>query len=82
MMNDDYKPVSCAMHSEYELAIMHKQRLVITWKNDLGETRTEEVMPTDIIIRNSAEYLLVLDQYSNNKEIRLDKITLNHLEGG
>ena len=76
--SDGYKPVSCAAHSEYELVIMHKRKLKISWLNAKGNTVTEEVLPTDMITRDHAEYLLVIDQDNTHKEIRLDKIIEAH----
>ncbi len=74
-MSDDYKPVSCAAHSEYELAIMHKQKLKISWLDESANTRNEEVTPTDMITRDLAEYLLVKTNKNTLVEIRLDKIS-------
>jgi transcriptional antiterminator Rof (Rho-off) len=73
-MSDDYKPVSCATHSEYELAIMHRQKLQLHWHNKAGNERVEEVTPTDMITRNQAEYLLVKTNKHSLIEIRLDRI--------
>ena len=73
-MSNDYKPVSCATHSEYELAIMHKQVLSITSRNKDGIRYSEEVVPLDIITREKAEYLVFRDQNGVKKEKRLDKI--------
>ena len=69
-----YQPISCELHSEYELAIMHKNRLCLTWHED-GEVVTEEnIIPVDIQVKNKAEYLVV--KISGQKEffIRLDFI--------
>ena len=74
MTNDDYKPVSCAMHSELELAIMHKQVMELCWQNESGEMRTENVVPVDIITSNHAEFLVVKTDNNQSVSIRLDQI--------
>ena len=74
MSNEDYTPVSCATHSEYELAIMRKKKILLT----RGDT-TEEVLPLDILIREHAEYLLYEDGTGERKEVRLDYITEAHI---
>ena len=54
-----YQPVSCELHSEYELAIMHKNRLRLTWHKD-GKVVTEKnIIPIDVQTKNKAEYLAV-----------------------
>ena len=70
-----YQPISCELHSEYELAIMHKKTLCITWHKD-GEVVTEtNILPVDIQTKNKAEYLVVKTPEQNNLfSIRLDYI--------
>ena len=70
-----YQPVSCELHSQYELAIMHKSRLFLIWRKD-GEVVTEKnLIPVDVQTKNKAEYL-VLKRTEQNKLlfIRLDYI--------
>ncbi len=43
----DYVPISCALHSEYELAILRRQRLRLVW-NDSGVIRDQAVQPLDL----------------------------------
>ncbi|NNG14011.1 MAG: transcriptional antiterminator, Rof [Gammaproteobacteria bacterium] len=78
MTNDTYIPVSCERHSEYELAIMHKQTLVITWNDEQDKTRHQQLMPYNIVTEQKAEYLLVKNIHGENKKIRLDKIIEAH----
>ena len=70
-----YQPISCELHSQYELAIMHKNKLCLTWRND-GEVVTEtNIIPVDVKIKNKAEYLVVkTSEQNNNFSIRLDNI--------
>lgn len=71
-----YQPISCELHSQYELAIMHKNKLCLTWCKD-GEVVTEtNIIPVDIQTKNKAEYLVVKTSEQNNLfSIRLDYIT-------
>jgi len=75
MMNDEYKAVSCELHSQYELAIMRKQMLRIAWLDSKKEPHISCVLPEDIFTRNHAEYLLVTNEKGELIELRLDKIT-------
>ena len=70
-----YQPISCELHSEYELAIMHKNTLCLTWHED-GEVVTEtNIIPVDVQTKNKAEYLVVKRTEQNNPFfIRLDYI--------
>jgi transcriptional antiterminator Rof (Rho-off) len=74
MTSKPYTPVSCAQHSEYELAIMRQQTLVITWQDEYDETHQLKLEPYDVITEHKAEYLLAKDYHSEDKKIRLDKI--------
>lgn len=70
-----YQPVSCDLHSQYELAIMHKNMLCLTWRKD-GEVVTEtKIIPVDVTTENKAEYLVVRKASENDVFlIRLDYI--------
>ena len=70
-----YQPVSCDLHSQYELAIMHKNRLCLTWLEN-GEAATKTgVTPVDVQTKNKAEYLIVKTAEQDELVIRLDQIT-------
>ena len=70
-----YQPISCELHSEYELAIMHKNKLCLTWRKD-GEVVPEtNIIPVDVQTKNKAEYLIVKKSEQNEPfSIRLDDI--------
>jgi Rho-binding antiterminator len=74
----DYTPVDGGLHSEYELAVMHQERLRLTWRDIDGELRTETVLPEDLLSRHHEEFLLVIREGGKGEEIRLDHIL--HLE--
>ena len=72
----NYQSIDCGLHSQYELAIMHRQlcRFEVSTTagiNDIIAT------PIDIYCRDQEEFLL-LDTIDNTKiEVRLNKI-LSH----
>ncbi len=82
MDNKPYQSVSCSMHSELELTIMHGETLKIRYivtQQDRAETneRIIEIKPQDIITRRQnekGEFLVGQDKSGQVIEIRLDKI--------
>ena len=71
---NDYRPVDCARHSEYELAIMQQRQLQLTWHDRQGASRSETVKPVDLFARGGAEFLRVTRAGEQEEEIRLDRI--------
>lgn len=72
---NDYRPIACALHDEYELAIMHKKVVTLEWRDEQGREHRRRVLPLDIRVRDGAEYLLA--KTLDKKEelcIRLDRI--------
>ena len=69
-----YQPVSCELHSQYELAIMHKNRLELSWLSEGTLVTETNIMPLDIQTKNKAEYLLAVNEKNENLRIRLDHI--------
>jgi len=72
--NASYQPVSCDLHSQYELAIMHKNKLCLSWLED-GEVVTEtNITPVDVQTKNKAEYLIAKTAEQEPLCLRLDHI--------
>lgn len=70
-----YKPISCDLHSQYELAIMHRKTLCLTWLEE-GESVTKtDITPVDVQTKNKAEFLIAKTQEQDEVVIRLDQIT-------
>ncbi|MCW8931803.1 MAG: hypothetical protein OQL19_16415 [Gammaproteobacteria bacterium] len=71
---DHYVVVSCEMHSELELAIMHGKHLKIFYDNE----QIVQLKPNDVITRGKnekkGEFLVGFDETGKRMEIRLDKI--------
>jgi Rho-binding antiterminator len=70
----DYAPIDCGLYSEYELAIMHHDRLRLSWRNPGGNVHIGTVIPTDLRTRNGAEFMIVTGQDGETFTIRLDRI--------
>lgn len=74
-MMTDYTPVDCGLHSEYELACMHQDRLKLSWRDAAGEVHIETIIPLDLRTHNSEEFMVVAGTDGTELEIRLDRIT-------
>lgn len=70
---DPYQPISCARYSEYELFILQRRRLHLTWCAD-NVIHAQVVRPMDLYTRAGAEYLVVLGQDGVTHTVRLDRI--------
>jgi len=75
-MSDPYIPIACLLHDQYEIAIMHKQRLMIRWSDESDASHTASVLPKDILVREGQEFLIADGPDGEALRIRLDKITL------
>jgi Rho-binding antiterminator len=70
----DYKSIDCALYSEFELAIMHRTRLRLSWREAGGTTRIEALVPIDLRTRHGEEFLVAIGRDETEREIRLDRI--------
>jgi len=75
MDNKPCQPIACALHDQYEIAIMHKKLLTISWSDNDGR-HIALVLPTDILVKDSQEFLIAELQDKTQYCIRLDRITL------
>ena len=71
----DYTPVDCGLHSEYELAIMQRRRLVLSWHDEGQIDHSETVTPVDLYTLDGGKFLRVRDSHDLKHIIRLDRIT-------
>lgn len=69
-----YQPISCDLHSQYELAIMHKSKLCLTWLKDGGNVTETNITPVDVLTKNKAEFLIAKTSEQDNLVLRLDHI--------
>ena len=69
----DYTPVDCGLHSSYELAIMQRQQVRLSWLED-ATVHTETVLLTDLVTRNGEEFMRITRAGGDSLDIRLDHI--------
>jgi Rho-binding antiterminator len=70
---EPYAPIGCDSYSEYELAIMHRQRLRLRW-HDGNVVYEQIVLPIDLKTARHEEYLICRDNSGETHTIRLDRI--------
>ena len=75
-MADDeaYIPVSCDIHSQFELLIMHNSSIQLDWQDENDKIFSEIVKPKDVQTKSGEEFLLVLNKHNETLKIRLDRI--------
>ncbi len=69
-----YTPIDCGTYSEYEVAILHRQRIRMTWQDEAGNEQTDEVLPQDLKTEDKREYLIATGSDGSQQRIRLDLI--------
>ena len=73
-MRSSYQPISCARHSEYELAILQRRPLRLQWHTNSGITESQKIFPTDLVTRPGGEFLIAINGKKQPIEIRLEQI--------
>ncbi|TDJ68427.1 MAG: transcriptional antiterminator, Rof [Proteobacteria bacterium] len=68
----DYIPIPCSQYDRYEVAIMHRRRLRLTWHVDNVVYR-RIVEPIDLQTRDGEEFL-IYSKGGKTLSIRLDQI--------
>ena len=69
----DYRSISCANYDEYEIAILHHQRLHLVWR-DGNVIHDQEITPLNLRTAQGEEYLVLRLASGETTEIRLDRI--------
>lgn len=69
-MNKEYKPIACGLYDELELRALRKQKINLTFQNDINENETIECVIIDLFSKDKTEFLKTND----GKIIRLDDI--------
>jgi Rho-binding antiterminator len=69
----DYKPISCSAYDVYEIAIMHKSKLRLVWRDD-NVLYDQTVTPLNLQTIAGEEYLLFTGSDGEARRIRLDHI--------
>jgi transcriptional antiterminator Rof (Rho-off) len=70
----DYQPVSCDLHSKYELLAMRRDWVSLDGEGPAGSLRGLHCQVLDVVTRAGAEYLVVQDRAGQRLEIRLDQL--------
>ena len=73
MTTNDYQPISCDLHSEYELLAMHRTPVVVQYRDEDGTENHFQGRVIDVSTRQDGEYLK-LEGEETTVEIRLDRI--------
>jgi Rho-binding antiterminator len=69
----DYTPIDCDIYSRFELAIMHKQTVRLSWREG-DQAHVETVRPLDLATREHEEFLSARTHDGRLIEVRLDRI--------
>jgi len=70
---DPYVPIACARYSEYEQAILHRQRLRLRW-HVTNVHYDQMVRPLDLKTDKHEEFLICRNDAGEMLTIRLDRI--------
>jgi len=71
---ENYKPISCGLHENFQLAVMRRAPLELSWRTDEESVRHATLLPRDVFTRQGAEFLEVEGQDGERLRIRLDRI--------
>ncbi len=69
-----YRPIDCDRYSEYEVAILHRQRLRLAWLSVEGNRHIDVVRPRDLQTRRGEEFLIAQTSEGETLTLRLDRI--------
>ena len=69
-----YIPVSCQLHSELELMIMHEKTLQLKLNNSHETTENLVAKPYNILTKDKNEFLQLKNTIGELIDIRLDRI--------
>lgn len=70
----DYQPISCALYSQYEVAVLHRTPLRVRWRDAAGVVHLETLTPEDLETRNGEEFLLAHTAAGEPRRVRLDQL--------
>ncbi|HWP95194.1 MAG TPA: transcriptional antiterminator, Rof [Gammaproteobacteria bacterium] len=70
----DYRPIACHIYERYELAIMHRQRLRVRWRDESGMPHLATLVPENLETREGEEFLIARDPGGERLRLRLDRI--------
>ena len=68
-----YRPIACERYSEYEVAILHHEKLHLRWSKD-NVIFDQIVIPLDLKTEQHEEFLICRNRGGELHRIRLDRI--------
>lgn len=71
---DKYKPISCELYGMYEMAILRREPLRISWHGARGQDHVEALRLTNLRTRQHAEYMIAYNHFGERRVIRLDRV--------
>ena len=69
-----YQPVSCEIHSQYELLVLQHNRISLGYLDVNGNRRQVTGTPLDLYTRKGEEFIILQTGTENALTIRLDRI--------
>jgi|AMFO01.1.fsa_nt_gi Transcriptional antiterminator len=73
MSDASYRPVSCGLHSEYELLAMRRAPVTVHYRDEAGAEHRFRGRVVDLLTRDGAEFMR-LESERGTLEVRLDRI--------
>jgi Rho-binding antiterminator len=70
----DYQPIACGIYSGYEVAVMHRDWLLVHWRDGNGVDHIERLRPVDLRTCNKEEFMIAVNVDGKEYRIRLDRI--------
>jgi Rho-binding antiterminator len=74
MSDNPYQPIPCALHESYELAVLRRVAIDLSWRSADNFIQRARLVPEDVFTREGAEYLLAIALDGDRHLIRLDRI--------
>jgi len=68
-----YTPISCANYDQYEIAILHGDKINLSWQAD-NMNYDQVVTPLNLRTERGEEYLIMRLASGETAEVRLDHI--------
>ena len=75
-LTDDYQPISCGLHSEYERLAMSREEVSLSHVDEQGCESRLRGRVEDVFTRQGAEYLRLRLADGEIRDLRLDRIRL------
>lgn len=74
MVMSGYQPIPCVEHEKLEYAVLKRQRLRLSFRDEAGARHDLLALPTDVATRDGAEWLSYRDEAGGEGVLRLDRL--------